>query len=97
MGVMGMGQMMNMGANLMNSYGTPQPQQPQQPAYQAQSPAGFQPAAQPARGRSVYPHGSSAVLGAAARRKAGLSGKYFCPHKQADEAGLSAIQGNIQL
>ena len=32
MGVMGMGQMMNMGANLMNSYGTPQPQQPQQPA-----------------------------------------------------------------
>ena len=32
MGVMGMGQMMNMGANLMNSYGTPQPaQQPMQP------------------------------------------------------------------
>ncbi len=28
MGVMGMGQMMNMGANLMGSYGTPQPQQP---------------------------------------------------------------------
>lgn len=29
--------------------------------------------------------------------KVGLSGSYFCPHKQADEVGVSAIQGNIQL